>query len=101
MDAADAKSNAKVSKVSLPQLKLMAKHLNISTSQKKEALVDAIRDKVARRKLLGTALTEKEGSFRKDQNTFPRLCNILMQFFDALERSKTIVEGATAVSNAM
>ena len=53
MDAADAKSNAKVSKVSLPQLKLMAKHLNILISQKKEALVDAIRDKVARRKLLG------------------------------------------------
>ena len=65
MDAADAKSNSRVSKVSLPQLKLMAKHLNISTSQKKEALVDAIRDKVNRKKLLGEKLTEKEAHFVK------------------------------------
>jgi hypothetical protein len=68
----------------------MAKHLSISTSQKKEALVDAIRDKVKRKKILDEELIEKEGSFLKDQNTFPRLCIILMQFPDALERSNLL-----------
>ena len=77
-----AKSNAKISGgVSLEKIKAIANYLGLSKAQSKSKLVDSIFGKVQKRQELVTILHNKqqvevgEGNFRKDKNTFPRVCN--------------------------
>ena len=51
-------------------------------------LIKAIKAKCKNKELLKAIESEEEpGLFRKDKNSFPRLCNFLMQYPDALQRS--------------
>jgi hypothetical protein len=100
MGAEIAKGNAKISGISQANLKLMAEHLKLVKSMNKPALIDASIAKVAKRKELVQVNTTKaaesgEGNFRRDKNSFPCLCNILMCNQDALARCAILATRAT------
>jgi hypothetical protein len=52
MDIDKAKSNGKISGISLKKLQEMAVHMNIPKSQPKGKLVDAIREKILKKREL-------------------------------------------------
>lgn len=86
----DAARSSRVSGVSLEELKTIAGYLNLRKTDSKGNLIAAIRAKVEAKKKLGSILNKDEGTFRRDKNTFFRLCNILMTFPDALQRSNLL-----------
>ena len=82
--------SAKISGISLDDLKQIAVHLNLKKTDSKSNLITSIRTKVETKKKLAEIIEKEEGTFRKDKNTFFRLCNILMSFPDALQRSNLL-----------
>jgi hypothetical protein len=91
MTSEAALQDARLGGYNIEQLKAMATHINIPKSQPKASLIEAIKLKRQNQNRLEIVLRandeEEGGSFRKDKNTFPRLCNILMSMPDALARS--------------
>lgn len=88
----EAAGHSKKSGISLEELKKVAAHLGMVTTRSKIELVKAIKLKVENKKKLEvieqTNSNLDEGTnFRKDKNTFPRMCNFIMTFPEAIQRS--------------
>ena len=90
-----AKGNSRLSWVSLSMAKEMWSRLNLNKSHDKGKLIDNI---IAKRKRVNElsvihAADDEEDSdveskdFKSNQNTFPRLCNIILNCPDAVVRS--------------
>jgi hypothetical protein len=90
-DPEAAKGHARSGGLGLDKLKKVAKYLRIPVTQAKDSLVDAIVQKIKRKKEMEALRHEEEislgTSFRKNKNTTPRIINFLMQYPDALQRS--------------
>jgi hypothetical protein len=75
----------------IENLKIMAESLTLPKSMSKEKLIDSIIQRVRNRIALSSIMISTNQSdtttFRKDKNTFPRLCNFIMAYSDALMRS--------------
>ena len=79
----------------VPELKRIAKHLGIPTSQGKGDLLKCIFAKSDKMKRLNDGMDKESvdtygSAFRKDKNTFIRLANFLFQSLDRLATSKLI-----------
>ena len=85
MDPTISQANSKVSNISLKDLKSMAHHLHLSQSLNKPQLIKSIRDRVANVEKLEDH--EQNNSIRRDENTFARICNFLLTYPEALQRS--------------
>jgi len=92
MDPIARKANGKKSKVTLEDLKRMAKHLQIPRTQAKGALVDAILSRRESNRNIEAIRGEElsGGTHRKDKNTYIRYPNFLMSYPDALQRSSAL-----------
>lgn len=86
------KKNAKMSKLKLEHCKQMAASLGLMISASKGDLIDSIRAKVNKTAELESILVQDNGgsNFRKDKNTFPRYCNIIMQYPDQLQQTQSL-----------
>ena len=93
-----AKGNSRLSWVSLSMAKEMSSRLNLNKSHNKGELIDNI---IAKRKRVSElsdihAADDEEDSdveskdFKSNQNTFPRLCNIILNCPDAVVRSAVL-----------
>jgi hypothetical protein len=84
------KANSKVAGISLEQLKNVATHLGMSKTLAKGPLVDAIKskleNKIAIEKISAAneELKKKKSSFKYNQNTNPRILNLLTKYPDGL-----------------
>ena len=94
-----AKGSSKLTGISLPAAKAMSIYLNLNRSLNKSSLIDNIilkRKRVA--ELADVHITEAEAEesdeesqkFISNQNTFPRLCNIILDYPDAVIRSAVL-----------
>lgn len=88
-DPKGAAQNAKVSGWALPKLKVMARALGLPTNQNKKELIEAIFAKRDAQTSLQDIMTNRNSNstFRRNKDTIPRICNLIMQYPDALERS--------------
>ena len=72
------------------QLKAWAVHLNLSKTHPKDKLVDMIHSQMKGKLSLDAVEDEEdESNFRKDRNTFARICNFAMEV-SGLERSQLL-----------
>ena len=94
-----AKGSSKLSGVSLAMAKQMSIHLQLNRSYNKSTLIDNIikkRKRVIELAAIHDAEAEGEDSdeesrkFTSNQNTFPRLCNIILDYPDAVVRSAVL-----------
>lgn len=99
----NAKGNSRLSGVSLSMAKDMSAHLNLNKSHNKSELIDNIVAKKKRVIELSNIRTEDDDDdsdvdskdFKSNFNTFPRLCNILLNCPDALIRSALLASKYT------
>ena len=94
-----AKGSSKLSGISLTVAKQLSSHLSLNRSYNKSTLLDNIikkRQRVTELAEIHEAEAEAEDSdtesqkFLSNQNTFPRLCNILLDYPDAVVRSAVL-----------
>jgi hypothetical protein len=94
-----AKGSSKLSGISLSVAKQLSGHLLLNRSHNKSTLLDNIirkRQRVNELAEIHEAEAEAEDSdtesrkFASNQNTFPRLCNILLDYPDAVVRSAVL-----------
>lgn len=81
--------DARLSGWSVPKLKTMSCYLGLGKNfGKKKDIIAAIFGKVSARQSLDNmmASANDNSTFNKDKHTFPRLCNLIMQFPDAVQR---------------
>ena len=84
----------------------IAKYLNIIQSQSKECLVHSIfkkfdQDAEVKSKEDEEAISTYGTTFRKNKNTFPRLCNFMLKDSERLACSKLISNRGTLQNNEM
>lgn len=94
-----AKGSSKLSGISLTVVKQLSSHLSLNRSYNKSTLLDNIikkRQRVTELAVVHEAEAEGEDSdvdsrkFLSNQNTFPRLCNIILDYPDAVVRSAVL-----------
>ena len=94
-----AKGSSKLSGISLTVAKQLSSHLSLNRSYNKSTLLDNIikkRQRVTELAVVHEAEAEGEDSdvdsrkFLSNQNTFPRLCYIILDYPDAVVRSAVL-----------
>ena len=80
LGAEGVKKNAKKSKLSLATLKAIAEKLGMVKSKSKAELVNDIDAKLRNQVLVNDIIRKEKNKFKRDENTLPRILNILSIF---------------------
>lgn len=86
----DIKGHVRGGKYTINNLRLMCRHLSLPSTKPKAQLIDSIVSRTKHRVILSAL----EGTFRKDNNTIPRLLNFLFQYPEAVIASFNVASRA-------